>query len=822
MRLLLDDLRYAWRQLRRTPGFTFIAVLTLSLGIGATTAFFGVVNALLFRPDTVDYTDVHHVFSRYPDTRSASMGMQRGDFRALEAARPSAVLATTALDLSTCTVQIPGQAERLGCEYVAVGYADTFRIAVASGRWFARDDERPMGGETAVISDRLWRSLFRGDPQIIGTTPIKLGQSWRRVIGIMPPGFRGLSGEADAWVLQDTATGAVRPPDWWKQPRWPGVSAFVRVRPGATAAEIGAQIGATVATAAPGLESTRTTFSIRSAKPRATSTLGLWILAFAALVFFAACANLANMLYARGHQRATEIAVRLSLGATSGRIVRLFVAEAAIVCGLASAAGLGIAVGVSRWFAEVFPSLKVSPYSRTTIDAAFELDARVFLFALGLGAAAAIVVGLTSAWRSTRVASLRAVTASGSAGSAPLPARGLQTSLVSIQITAAVLLVLAASLFIENTRKAYDQRVDVDTSRLTAGRIELTPYEYRAGQPVRTRTEPDGRQFYGRLLAAARAMPGIEAAALVDGLPGATPGPRVLLNCFRAEDPDGVQRERVRSSDAARVIGSSEVLKAFGVVLRRGRDLAASDVYGGPAVAVVTEGVAASLWPGEDALGKKMHDCRLRSWLTVVGVSADVVRNRQTPVPYVFVPFEQWYQADMLLTVRSNTPGAHVDAIRSLVRGIDSDVALFEVAPVDDLLLAGVALGRASRTLALSLGGMALGISVLGVYGVIAYFVSRRTREFGLRLALGATRGQVLKLVIDRSVRIVLIGLVPGVLLPSLGARYLGNTSRWFLPNDIPTWFVVPALILVAGVIAAYVPAKRASRVDPNVALRCD
>ncbi len=819
---LVADVRYAWRQLRRTPGFTVIAILTLALGIGATTAIFGAVNALLLKPDALRTADVFQVYSKYPGERGGALEMQRVDFRALDANKPPAITASTAALASDCIVQIPGHAEFATCEHVTVGYPDVFRLDTGAGRWFLPEDERPLGGITVVISDRLWRQWFAGDPGIVGRTSMALAYSRRRIVGVAPPGFSGLSGMTDVWVLQPADPGAVRPPSWWKKPRWPGVPAYVRVRSGAPRDEIKEQIGATVTALSTGPEASRTTFGIvDAARGNPTGSLGYWILAFAALVFFAACANLANMLYARGTQRAGEIAVRLSLGANRARIVGLFLAEAALISGIAATAGLAIAIGITRWLSAVFPVMNVPRALGLRLDTAIEFDLRVFLFAFGLGAAASLFVGLTTAWRASRAASLRPVLAAGASGAVATPARGLQTSLVSIQITAAVLLILAATMFLENTRKAYDQRVTFDTSGLTAARILLPGHTIDpSGQLIDGYTESRGRQFFARLLERARDLPGVDMASLTEAVPGA--GPRPHLGCFRAEDPEGIVRERVRRSDGAPVLASAEILKSLGVPLLRGRDLAASDVYGGPRVGVVTESLAQALWPGEDAIGKRVFTCSARAWVTVVGVSANTAINGRIPVNQMFAPFDQRYQPQMMLVVRSSRPEAQVDAIRALVRSLDENVAVFEVAPVDDLVLAGVALQRATRTLALSLGGLALAIAILGVYGVVAYFVSRRTREFGLRLALGATRGQVLKLVFDHAIHIVLVGLVPAVLLASLGTRYLANTVGRFLPGDIAPWVFVPILMLVAGVIAAYIPARRAARVDPNVALRCD
>ena len=822
VRLRLDDVRYAWRQLRRTPAFTLVAVLTLALGIGATTAIFGAVNALLLKPDSLRIEDVFRVYSKYPGERGGTIEMQRADFRALEANTPASLVAATAVDLGDCIVQIPGYAESTVCEHVTHGYPDVFRVEAAAGRWFLPEDERPIGGDTAVISDRLWRQWFAGDRTIVGKMTIRVEHQRRRIVGVAPSGFRGDSRMADVWVLQATDITSFKPPVWWKKSRPPGVRSYVRARSGASLEEIKSQIGSTVAATSPGPEAARTTFGVLDARSfNPVGPLGYWILGFAALVFLAACANLANMLYARGTQRAGEIAVRLSLGASRLRIIRLFVAEAALIAGLAATTGLGIAIGMTRWFSEAFPVLNVSRRLGVRMDTTVDLDVGVFLFAFGLGAAAALVVGLTTAWRLSRAASLRPVLAAGATGAVATPARGVQTSLVSIQITAAVLLVLAATMFIENTRKAYEQRVTFESAKLTAATIQVPGYEMDStGRPEPAYTESRGRQFFERLLERAKQLPDVDAAALTVALPGA--GPRPHLGCFRAEDKDGVVREAVRRADGATVAVSPDMLKILGVRVLRGRDLAAADVFGGPPVGVVTESVAQRLWPDADPIGKRMYECTGRTWVTVVGVSANLAINGATPVSQVFVPFEQRYQAQMMLIVESNRPGAQADAIRALVSGMDPEVAIFEVAPVDDLLLAGVALQRASRTLALLLGGLALAIAVLGVYGVVAYFVSRRTREFGLRLALGATRGQVLKLVIDHAIHIVLVGLVPAVLIASLGTRYLTNMVGRFLPGEIAPWVQVPILMLVAGVIAAYVPARQASRVDPNVALRCD
>jgi len=821
VRPLVDDVRYSWRQLRQTPGFTVIAVLTLALGIGATSAVHAIAG-LLFPAGQDRPADLYSVSSKYPGAPRFDAGMQRADFRALEARRPASLLAVTALDGGECVVQRPGQAEYAICEYVTAGFADTFGVRAVAGRWFAPEDERPLGGETAVISHRLWQEWFGADRAMVGAASIRIAGARRRIVGVAPPGFYGQLVRTDAWLLQPSVAGAVRPPEWWKQPRWPGVRVLVRRRPGAPAEEARAQIAAVVTAASAGPESSKTDFAVqpvRAVRP----TLGFWIVGFAALVFLGACANLANMLYARGTRRAAEMAVRFSLGASRARVVRLLMAEAAIVSSLGAAAGLAMAVGFCRWFGDAFPFVRLSPYSRVGVATALDPDLDTFLVAVGLGAAAALSVGLAGAWRVSRTSGSHRLAGSTSPGAVSSPARGLQTSLVSIQITAALLMVLAATYFLANTRRAYDQRVGFDTSRLTAARFELARYEQDlTGRPVPAYTEPRGRSFFERLLKGARGTPGVAAAALSSALPGSTnPAPLRRWSCFRAEDPaDGV-RDIQRRADGVRLVVSPEFLKTIGAPVRRGRDLAPGDGPGAPPVAVVSASLAGALWPGGDVVGRRLFDCVARIWVTVVGVSGDVVTQGGRPDHYVFVPFAQHYQRAMLLVVQSGS-GAQVDAMRALARTLDPEVAVFDAAPVDDLMLAGVALQRAIRTLALLLGGLALAIAMLGVYGVIAYFVGCRTREFGVRLALGATRGQVLKLVVDRAIHIVLVGLVPAVLLASLGYRYLTNVFRNFLPGDLSPWIQVPVLMLAAGVLAALVPAVRAARVDPVVALRAE
>jgi hypothetical protein len=267
-------------------------------------------------------------------------------------------------------------------------------------------------------------------------------------------------------------------------------------------------------------------------------------------------------------------------------------------------------------------------------------------------------------------------------------------------------------------------------------------------------------------------------------------------------------------------------LQATGIRLLRGRDIQPADAYGAPLVAVLSRSAAEGLWPDEDPIGKRIGCCRqLYQTLTVVGVADDPVsssdRSPWTRASnFVLLASAQTGNHERFIVVRAANPEGQVDAMRALIHGLDPRVPVFDAGPVDEFLLAGVAIARAQRVVTMSLGLLALGIATFGIYGVVGYFVSRRTREFGLRLALGATPRQVLKLVVDYAIHIILIGLLPAVLLASLGTRLFEHQLPGLMPNGITMWVVAPLIMLATGVLAGLVPARRASRVDPNVTLR--
>lgn len=840
MTALLHDLRYAARQLLRTPGFTSAAVITLALGIGVNTAFFAVVNAVVFRP--IRAVDLENVWRpSYKAARWYFGGMPMAHARAVEADLPEGVVAIDIRLQGQVLAHIEGRAERVEAEYVMGGHAAVYDLAPQAGRFISRDDDRGAQ-RTVVISDRLWREWFAADRSIVANAFIKIDNASFLIVGVAPFGYRGSVGfglgNNDLWMPLSAASRDNRA----GRLTWDIGSAAVRLAPGvpreAAADRIMSLVkdlplprvgqldpGPFVVTLQPGADA------------EALKRPGYMVLGFAAFILLAACANLANMLYTRGAHRAAEVAVRQSLGATSGRIFRLFLCEAMFIALAASAAGLALALAATRSLQTAFPLFR-DRATRMSID--LTPDYRVFVFAFGAGVAATLVVGVVSAWKASRVPPQRAMASGDAATSITRTSRRVRLGLVAVQVTGAVVLLMGAGLYLRQTQGAFEYRVLFDSKPLAAGRLELSRHGYN---------DERARAFLDKLLEDVRAMPGIQSAAIADGVPGGTSmgGAGAVFAAEKPHQPparyiDGSYKRIVGTVVAA----SNGYLRTIGVPVESGRDLTERDVEGGELVVVISRSAAERLWGSADeALGKRLMIGNEGHWRTVVGICADPATTKSNPraslnVQYVasnlmVAPLAQRYlpprteretryatrfRGEVMVVVRSDSPRGQLDPLRKAVRALDSNVALFDAASLDDSILSWVGPLRAARVLMLTLALIALAISMTGIYGVLSFIVSRRRREFGIRIALGAARRQVLKMIFDEALHLLLVGLLAGVLVAALAERTLTARRYGMPPNEISTWVVVLAVILTVGLAAALIPARRAAGIDPNAALR--
>ena len=838
-------MRHALRSLARTPSFAAIAILTLAIGIGTNTAIFALVDELAFKPaQAAGAEDVYYVSP-----------VQIPDYDTIVANKPDGVAAISAVELygGGGLLQIPGRAAHVRGSRVTGGYADVEQVRPQVGRWINDEDnvggalDRPvtrrgvtgpsvigqLGADVIVISDRIWREWFDADRSAVGRT-VTLNQRLTRVVGVAPAGFETA---IDLWAPFGRRRLLTREelerqrvtkfPRGWEGPRpepvQPTLIAILRKDPGVDNAVVMARLKAVTAQRPPTLDMpvTDMRFERRHGDDRMVKT-GYIILGFAALIFVAACANLGNMLFARATEREGELAVRLSLGATRWSVFNLLFSEALLICAAASAVGLAFASGVLHLFSDAFPAFQLKHSKGVMLD--LTIDWRITGYAVAAGAVAATVVGAGSLWRSSRVSLLARLAAASQAVVAKTEGRTLRTMLVSVQVTAAVLLLIATGMLLENTSTRMNRRVLYDTGSMVTATLEL-PDGY---------DESRGQHFFDQLLTSVRLIDGVTAAALTDALPaGESPSPRGGLGSLISERS---ARGLVTRLDGQWIYASPGLLTTLGKTVSKGRDFDGTEQAGTDPVVMVSEWTAQQLWPGEDPIGKRIRCCGAAYLRTVVGVAPNLAESKEKPLALtvgeamgdggngpdtlVYVPAAQHYHATMLVALRSNTPRAVIQPLREAVVALDPAVPVFDAGPADATQFARTSSERAVRLLAGALGLIALGIAVFGVYAIVSYFVSRRSREFGLRLALGSTRGQIIKLVVDYAIHIILVGLLPGVLLASVGTRYFQNELTDLHPNGLTAWVVVPILMLVAGIIAAYIPARRAARVDPYRSLK--
>lgn len=828
------DLRDLLRRMHRAPLAGVVAILTLALGIAATTTVFAVVYGALLRPIAGASLDGVFVFS-HNDIRTRDIPVREAEFRTIQSAPPAGTRALGALSegwLGTLG-RIPGRADQLVIQGVSGGAVALLGLQPGAGRWFGPDEDRSVGVEpVAVVSQRMAVDWFGSLAAALGQT-IRLGDARVRVVGVAAAEFTGIAGitvATDVWVplaqLPSTLPGFARVFVIERQ-GFP-VTLLVRLDQGADAASVANLLGHrhAGATPQPGSRASLWPLPTTPLSNVAMDRAAALMLILSALALLAACANLANILLSKQTARAGEIALRVSLGASRFALVRAAVVEAGTIGVLAAVPGFALAVTAVRAFETTLAASGVGT-SGQTMTMTFPIDGAVFAYGVGAGILSALVVGTLTAIHATRLPLLHALGGAASTTTGlTVAGRRVRTALVAVQVTVAVILLMGTGVVFERARAATDSGLTVayDSDHLTVGRLDMR---------IDDISDTRGRGLFAGVLAAASRLPGVERVALVDELPGdARPGAsrRGLITAdTQSRFPNGHRR----AAEVDIVRATPSVVETLGLRLLSGRNLMPSDVDGAPLVAVLSTSAADALWPGADALGRRLQLGGDTREVTVVGIVDDAVRGRWNsrveatresvpstrPSNAVLVPFAQYYAREAWIVARSSSPAAQVEPLRAAVAAVDPNLPLLRVMPAARLL-DWLGPARAVVGLVVALGLVAVGLTVLGLFGVLSFFVSLRTREFGVRLALGATRGRVLKMVIDYAVHVILVGLLPGVFVAAIASRVLESRIVRLMPNDITTWVVVPTAILCLGIVAALVPAWRASRIDPQVALR--
>jgi predicted permease len=814
MRALLFDLRFALRLLRKNPGFTAIAALSLALGIGATSSVFGMVDGLLWRPLPVErpgqlcalFSHDHH--ADYPHGVSWLDAHDLADltdvFAGLLVEQPAAV-----------NLAEGGRAERLWGALASADYFDVLGVRPALGRTFTPAEGRPGGPAVVVLSHDLFQSHFGGDLGVVGRT-VQLNGHPFVVVGVAPSSFHG---HETLWSpALYLPLGAYRE----VSPQSEGLlshrnqhefRAVARLRRGVTLARAQAAVDTRAQQLARSYPDSNRDVTVRvvplaDTRPEpgpaaqaalAAAGIGLGVVG---LVLLIACANVANLLLARATARSREIAVRLALGAGRRRVVRQLVTES-LVLGLL---GGGLGLLLASWVSDVIAGIRLPIDIPIALPVA--LDGRVLAFTIGVTLLATVLFGLAPALRASRPDLVPMLKGDTPGGGRPV-GRG---RLVIGQVALSAVLMVVTVLFVRSLGRAEQ----ADPGLTVANRLVLSFDVGLAGYP-----DARGQAFFRDALERVRRLPGVQGAAV------AAPVPLDYWANWNNVSLDAAPRPGDRPDLGVHTSSVTDgYFAAVGTQLLRGREFTPADHEHAPGVAIINETAAHSFWPDRDPLGRTFFfgsDAAHRRRLTVVGVARDG-RYRQLgeqPLAYVYVPMAQEYASFATLVVHTaGPPQAFLPQARAAVQALDPQLALFGGKTMAEHMRRALVGPRMAATVVGVLGALALGMAAIGLYGVMAYWVSQRTREIGIRVALGAGELSVRGLVVREGVRLALYGLGCGLPVAFVLARLARSLLFGIAPGDPLTYLVAPLTLLGMAALATWIPARRATRIDPMTALR--
>jgi putative ABC transport system permease protein len=807
---LLASIRYGMRLLLKSPGFAITAILILGFGIGANTAIFSLVDAVLLKP--LPYPHPERLMQIYQEIPNAPWTwFDYPDYQDFCGAQRSfedvGVIRTWHFDLSG-----EGDPVRLFGGYVSSSFFKVFSIPFLLGRPFTEDEDKPGGPALAVLNERIWRAQFNGDPNIVGKK-ITLDNQSCLVIGVAPEQIEDWTAGLDVIIPL-----SLMPVFGDGSSQFRGshhLDCYGRLREGASLAQAQTECEVIQKTLTERYPDTDQGYSIKPVPLLSTAVVdyagSLWLLEAAVVcLLLIACANVANLFLARSLDRRKEMNIRAAVGASRFRLIKQTLAECLLLSIIGGLLGMVIASGTIGLIRALSPQQDLARFARVTVDS----TALVFCFGATVGSA--FLFGLLPAWNLSKTNLVNSLKdGSGRQGTAGPQRQRVQTFLIIAQVSIACVLMIGAGLLARSLQASETISLGFDPHHLFAAKIELSGVRYKEG----------GRslKFFKELLATVRSLPGVTAAAL---------NPNPPFNEWSEVERFGIpgQPDPRPGEEPAyewQVI-TPDYFKALKIPLIAGRDFEENDMRDDPNVVIIDQIIADRFFPGQDPIGKQIHDFSerygfRRAYFTIVGVTKHVVHDSpgaRVTAFQAYHPFPAWLRDGTLLVRTKGDPLAMAPAIRAAVASVDPTVALSRVGAFDDWIGAKLTTRRLSALLVSLFSGCALFLSAVGLYGVLAYSVTQRRREIGVRIAVGAQASNIVRLVMGQGLKILGFGLAIGLCISSLIVRFINSLLYGVSGNDPVTLGFTIVVLLLTGFLACCLPALRAARVNPITALR--
>ena len=808
--LIAADVRYAFRTLRRNPGFAIVVLLTLALGIGANAAIFSVVNGVLLRP--LPYRDADRLMVIWGDLKRpglngipASAG-EYVDYRD----RSHAFEQVAAYDTIGFNLTGGGEPERVEGAVVTTTFFSLLGASAQVGRTFVAAEDQPGRDDVVVLSHSLWTRRFSANPAIVGQT-IPVDGRPTLVVGVMPAAFQFPDRGIEIWkpflldaeALSDNNRGSH------------GYTALARLKAGISRQQAQADLNAVTAAFKadhPGNYRNGFGATLRPLQEEIVGDTGrplMVLLGAVAVVLLIACANVANLLLARAASRRKEIALRTALGASRGRLVRQLITESVLVSAIGGLIGLGLAA----WGVDLL--IASAPDSIPRIQEV-GVDARVAGFTALVSLATGLVFGLVPALRASRAPLNDALKEGGRAGGGVHGFAG--RALVVAEVALSLVLLIAAGLLIHSFTRLQDVVPGFDSSHLLTFRLSLPELRYTTFQ--------NGQSFFDEFFAGLRRSPGVRGVAAINALPFSGLGGSRTFHIEGREE----KRPEDQTEEQLRIV-TDGYFAAMGIPIVAGREFTDRDALNQPRVAVVNDAMAKKHWPHESPIGRRVSFSRDEPhWYEIVGVAGNIKHRALEAAdrPELYVPYRQplfagWTVRPMYVIARTSVdPASTVAIARHEIARVDRDQPISDVRTMDERIGRSLSSRRFSMVLLALFAGLALTLAAVGIYGIVAYSVTERTHEIGVRVALGAQRRDVMAMVVGQGMTMTIVGTAIGVAAAAALARLMSSLLFGVSAVDPATFVAIPLLLIAVALAACYVPARRAMRVDPLQTLRSE